>query len=294
MTAPLTPALDETGKIVLDHIYDKPDPVSYFATLGRLDYVIPQEAGPVFRSAVQALRDLRGHDQVRALDVGCSYGVNAAILKCGLSMAELRETYAPGRVAALDRDALVARDRALFAEALGDPSADPCLDVAGLDVSAPAVDYALDTGLLDAGIVADLESAPLRARAAAVVAERDLVISTGCVGYISPVTFSHLLEAAGEEKPWMVHFVLRMFDFAPFADVLGAHGYVTETVERTFPQRRFATPGERAAVLDNLSALGVDPSGKEDAGWYHADVFLSRPADQAGRAAGDILAARPA
>lgn len=288
MTAIAAPALDDTGKIVLDHIYDKPDPISYFATLGRLDYVIPQEAGPIFRNVVQALRDQRGQEQVKALDLGCSYGVNAAILKCGLSMAELRETYAQARVAELDRAELVARDRALFAEAV----ADPCLEVAGLDVSAPAVGYALDAGLLDAGIVADLESAPLPAPAASVVAERDLVISTGCVGYISPVTFSHLLDATGDEKPWMVHFVLRMFGFAPFAEVLGAHGYVTETVERTFPQRRFATPEERAAVLDNLATLDIDPAGKEETGWYHADVYLSRPADQAVPAAEDILAAR--
>ena len=33
MTATVAPELDDTGKIVLDHIYDKPDPISYFATL---------------------------------------------------------------------------------------------------------------------------------------------------------------------------------------------------------------------------------------------------------------------
>jgi hypothetical protein len=35
--------------------------------------------------------------------------------------------------------------------------------------------------------------------------------------------------------------------------------------------------------------MGVDPAGKEEEGWYHADLYLSRPAGEVSKAPVDEL-----
>jgi carnitine O-acetyltransferase len=111
-----------------------------------------------------------------------------------------------------------------------------------------------------------------------VLDDADLVISTGCIGYVGESTFKSILDVNAPNKPWMVHFVLRMFPFAEIQETLDGYGYATEKVkDRTFLQRRFASEEEQEHVLERLSALGIDPGGRESEGWYHAEAFISRP-----------------
>jgi hypothetical protein len=72
--------------------------------------------------------------------------------------------------------------------------------------------------------------------------------------------------------------------------VLSEHCLATEKIStRTFAQRRFKDAGEREHVLRQLSATGIDPAGKEETGWYHADLYLSRPAAHAAEVSADEL-----
>lgn len=266
---------DETGKISLDDIYNKPDPVSYFSTLRQLDYCIPQQAKPAFERVIAARRANRGNDgTAKIVDVGCSYGINAALLKHGYSLGELYEHYAAG--GAGERGELLARDREFFGA-----SAEPDMEVVGLDQSAPAIGYGVACGAMDGGIAADLETADAAADVREVIAGSDLVISTGCVGYVSEASLERVLEASLEKRPWMAHMVLRMFSYEGVAEMLGRYGYVTEKAHGLYPQRRFASVDEQAHVLGNLDALGVDSSGVESDGWYAAEFYLSRPAADA-------------
>lgn len=268
---------DEVGKIDLTNIYDRPDPRFYYSTLGRLKYIIPQTAKPVFQHVIDAYRQSHDKDKVRILDVGCSYGVNAAILKGDLEMEQLYSLYAPEVTANARRNQLVARDQSILEEVAKDSE----LEVVGLDVSANAIKYAVEANLLDDGVVADLESRPPSPEVAAVLDEADMVISTGCVGYVGESTFKGILEANAPRKPWMVHFVLRMFPFTQIRRVLDAVGYVTEKVEdQTFLQRRFASDEEQDHVLERLATLGIDPQGLESEGWYHAEAFISCPEEE--------------
>ncbi len=133
------------------------------------------------------------------------------------------------------------------------------LEVVGLDASANAIKYAVEANLLDDGVAADLESGRPSPEVAAVLDDADLVISTGCIGYVGESTFKGILEVNAPRKPWMVHFVLRMFPFGEIEETLGAFGYVTEKVEdQTFLQRRFASEEEQEHVLERLSGLGID------------------------------------
>ncbi|MFC0042580.1 class I SAM-dependent methyltransferase [Actinomadura rayongensis] len=278
-----------TGKISLDHIYTQPDPRDYFTTLRRLEYQIPQQAQPFFRALVDEYKTVTGTPLPTVLDIGSSYGINAALMKCGATMDDLYDRYAGPDAAALDRVALLDRDRALVRS-----RRDPGVRFTGLDASGEALAYALAAGFLDDAVHADLEENDPTPMQRARLSRADLVVSTGCVGYVTERTLARVIEAQDGRRPWMAHFVLRMFPFDSVEDVLDSAGYTTTRYERLFPQRRFATPDERADVLDTLRAEGVDPAGRETEGWFYARLFVSRPRDAAGRAIIDLAPASSA
>src|SRR5690606_40377302 len=64
----------------------------------------------------------------------------------------------------------------------------------GLDISEPAVSYALEVGLIDAGVTADLEKTTLTSRDAAIIRQANVVLSTGCIGYVTEKTYRQILE----------------------------------------------------------------------------------------------------
>ncbi|QUH03334.1 class I SAM-dependent methyltransferase [Saccharopolyspora erythraea] len=265
--------LDATGKVSLDQIYTRPDPRPYFRTLRDLGYCIPQLAKQHFAELVREYRESTGVRVPTILDIGCSYGINAALLQCDLTIDDLYEHYCDQGADERDRDWLLARDR----ELVRSRGTDAGMRFVGLDSSGPALSYALSAGFLDGAVHADLETRDPTPGQRAEIARADLVISTGCVGYVGERTLSAVAGAHGVRKPWMAHFVLRMFPFDPIADRLAEAGYETESLPGLYRQRRFASPEEQSQVLDTLSRAGVDPRGLEAEGWFYARLFVSRP-----------------
>lgn len=261
--------LDSTGKINFDDIYTAPDPRAFFGTLRPLDYDIPQQAKAYFAKLIDEYRAEADVKVPTVLDLGCSYGVNAALHRCDTTMERLYDHYASA--GSLSRDELIARDRRMVEN--------DDVRFIGLDASAPALDYALAAGFIDEAIHADLENEEPTEEQRALLSEVDIVISTGCVGYVTEKT---LVRIARENRPWMAHFVLRMFSYGPVADSLGELDYETTGVEGVFRQRKFASDEEQTQILDNLSVAGVDPRGLEDGGRLYARLFVSRPNGAAG------------
>ena len=266
------------GKSDFDAIYNAPDPRGYCRALGKLDYRIPSEAKPIFRSLIHALQ-ADGHDPVRLVDIGCSYGINAALLKYGMNLGAFFDRYtATGDRGAAAAD-MVRRETAFF----DDRNDDAAIEIVGIDVAERALDFAATVGLLDDTITQNLETSALGEDDRSLVAGAHLVISTGCVGYVTEKTFRRVLDAAAGDgpAPYVASFVLRMFPYAPIANALADYGLVTEKLQDiTFRQRRFENDDERAHVLDQLRARGITPDLEED-GYYHAEFFLSRPAIEA-------------
>jgi hypothetical protein len=266
---------DATGKVSLDHLYVQPDPRAYFSTLRELGYCIPQLAKPHFAKQIQEFREFSRKPTINILDIGCSYGINAVLLNYDASMDELYEHYdaldspAQTRNTVLTCDWELVRSRNRLAGAR----------FVGLDNSFPALSYALTAGFIDDAVHADLETREPTELERGQLAETDLVISTGCLGYVSERTLSRVVMAAGERKPWMAHFVLRMFPFEPIEESLAGLGYETIRMEGVFKQRRFVSVEEQALVLDTLSSVGVDPRGMETYGWLYAQLYISRPCD---------------
>lgn len=283
-----TLSYDRTGKIVLDDIYNQPDPTAYFSTLHELDYRIPGEAKPYFRRLLEARRVATGKPAAKVIDVGCSYGVNAALLRHDISLDELFSLY-DGSVP-LDAQALLARDAELF----GTPQ-DTELEVVGVDIADRALAYAVDAGVLDAGVAANLELREPTADNRAVLGDADLVISTGCVGYVTDTSIERIVAPSMDNRPWLANFVLRMFDYEPIDALMADHDYMTEKLDGAlFPQRRFASAEERTHVLDNLARRGVSAADAEEEGWYFAELYVSRPREHAsGSPLKDVLDSVP-
>jgi len=266
------------AKANMDHIYDQPDPRAYFRELRKLGYAIPGAAKPIFQTLISHLRR-RHNDTVHVLDLGCSYGVNAALLKHDLSMSELFDHWGDDALTEITAEQVVAHDQHFFNE-LDEPED---IEVIGLDQAEQAVAFAEEAGLLDEGLAINLELEPLPEAAKQDLAPVDLVTSTGCVGYLTEKSFDRLLPAVTQgQSPWIGNFVLRLFPFDPIEATLDDWGYVTEKLEsRTFVQRRFESSAERKQVLEQLRENGIDPSGMETEGHLLAEFYLARRANEA-------------
>lgn len=265
------------AKANMDYIYDQLDPRAYFRKLKELGYAIPGVAKPIFQKLICHLQHRR-NKSVHVLDLGCSYGVNAALLKHDLSMPELYEHWGQKSLVEAAPEEVVACDRRFFSDL--DEQED--ISVIGLDQAKSAVAFAEEAGLLDEGLVVNLEAEPLPEAAAENLALVDLVTSTGCIGYLTEKSFERLLPAVTQGTlPWMGNFVLRMFPFDSIEETLKDWGYVTEKLEgRTFVQRRFASAEEQDQVIEQLREHGIDPAAKETEGDLLAEFFLSRPANE--------------
>jgi len=262
------------AKASMDHIYDQTDPRAYFHELEKLGYAIPSAAKPIFQKLISHRR--RGQDDtVHVLDLGCSYGVNAALLKHDLSMPELYEHWGQKKLADATPKEVVEYDQHFYDNL--DESAD--IEVIGLDQAESAIAFAEEVGLLDEGLAVNLETEPLPEAATEDLALVDLVISTGCIGYLTEKSFERLLPAITRgRRPWIANFVLRMFPLDAIEETLSDWGYMTEKLDgQAFVQRQFASVEEQEKVLEQLREKGIDPTGKEAEGDLLAEFYLSRP-----------------
>jgi hypothetical protein len=179
------------------------------------------------------------------------------------------------RIQELSSDKMLELDRAYFSSWPGEAG----VRVIGLDPSTNAVKYATEVGILDAGIDEELENHRPSAAAREALADVDIVISTGCVGYITERTFDAILGCNKNGRtPWIASFVLRMFPYDAIDSALTRHGLTTEKFDgATFVQRRFHNVDEYEQTLQTLEAQGIDPEGLETTGLLHAELFVSRP-----------------
>ncbi len=266
------------GKANFDAIYNADDPRAYYAELGELGYEIPHHGQPVFRRLLAAEQADRGLQTPQVLDLCCSYGVNAALMTCDLTMDDLIEHYRSPEIEDLSTAELLTVDDAYYSK---HRHAD-APDVYGLDISDRAVGYAQEIGLLQHGASENLEERAVSPALEEVVTHTDMITVTAGVGYITAKTFTHLLDAVDEpDVPWLAAFVLRQFSYHDIADVLAERGLVTERlVGRTFPQRRFSCDEEQEYTVRHLEESGLDVSGLEADGSFHTEFYLSRPASE--------------
>ena len=272
------------AKASFENLYSQEDPRDYYSILGSLDYSIPDLAKPILKQIAAAFRKSYARDGT-LLDLGSSYGINAALFRFPVSVDMLRRRYARREMMALSSARVRELDRHYFQSW---PRSQPEKIIA-VDVSKAAVEYALEVGLVDDAIAHNFEEgAPVEIQRR--IADVDLICSTGAVGYVTEKTFDALLKAS-TRTPWVVSFCLRMFDYAPIAERLAQDGLVTEKLNSAaFVQRRFQDEAEAKQVLEIVSKeRGLDPTGLESEGLLFAELFVSRPREEVERTPLDKL-----
>lgn len=272
MTELDTNHLDKTGKVVLDRCYNMDTPIYYYSAIEQLDYLLPQQAKPIFEKILDLLEKKSTKSHLKLVDIGSSYGVNGLLLKWRLELDEILSHYKKQssqinghtNLTSLDRDWLKAK-----------PSRN--IEIVGMDISTNALNYARKAQIIDKIINGNFEETALDPEQSKSLSDTDLIISTGCIGYVTHKTMTAVLNAMSPQKPWMAHFVLRMFPFDEMEAMLKKQGYKTLKSRHPVRQRRFASDLEREKALERLSSLSMETKELEQKGWYYADLFLSRP-----------------
>jgi len=269
------------AKADFDAIYKSPTPVAYFAEMGRLGYEIGQQALPYFSATARLLQEQLGPEvPVRALDLGCSYGVGAALLNHDVSFSELAQFYSDLDTPRYDECVELTR------QWLADRRSPEYVGSLGLDASAEAVRFAEDAGLIDCGIARNLEHDPtLSPEEIRAIRRCNLLTSTGAIGYVGDKTLSALLAQLGgdlrhDSGPYAVVTILRLFDPAPVAATMRRFGYhFAPLSDVRLRQRRFESDEEQTRTLELLEQRGIDPEGWESEGFLYADLFAAAPPD---------------
>lgn len=250
-----------------DEVYGLPDPRGYFAQLGPYGYQAPHHGQRVFRDLLAEVPP----DERVMLDICCSYGINAALVNHDVTLDELYQRYTCAKAVELSTPELIEWDREFYAsrrlpEAVGS---------IGVDVSRPAVTYALAVGLLDEGYCENLETGEPDEELRRAAAGTGLITVTGGAAFLTERTFGRLLSAVGRPVP-VAAFVLRTCDFRGVVACLESYGLTVERSAQTYPQRRFTDEEEQRRAVERVTALGEDPAGRESAGWYHTRLHLGR------------------
>ncbi|MGI9524358.1 MAG: class I SAM-dependent methyltransferase [Hyphomicrobiaceae bacterium] len=255
-----------------EQVYEQPDPRAYFRILHGLDYRLPELASPLFRNVIDTISETRTA-RLRVLDVGCGFGVNAALLRYPIDIDRLAHRCRDLDTGELSTDRLIQLDTNYFASWPRQVD----LDYVGYDVSPQPLRYATAVNLIDDGFSSDLEATELTQSQRAILNQVDLIVSTGCAGYMTEATFTKLFDAI-EVLPWLAIFALRTEPFDALRLYFEARGLAVEKLEGvTFIQRRFHSSSEWTQALMLLETQGVVADGKEADGLMHSEFYLIRP-----------------
>jgi SAM-dependent methyltransferase len=267
--------LDNTEKADFFNIYNQPDPRDYFASLAPLCYQIPQQALPLFNRVLD-ISD-RGTGPRKVLDVCCSYGINAALIRYNVSYDTLTKYYANSK---LPPEKQISADKQFFASRLHRPD----VIVFGLDIAPSAIHYATSTGLIANGWAENLEVADPSSDLNVALRDIGLIICTGGIGYVSAATFERIAAAVDDPADlWIVALVARTFSFDDVAATVLKYGLVTEKLPGVvFRQRRFTSPEEQNGAISQITSRGLDVRLESD-GWFCAECYLVRPSADASR-----------
>ena len=117
----------------------------------------------------------------------------------------------------------------------------------------------------------------------------DIVIATGCVGYIGYKAFSNLLKVIKNRQsnskefetehtaPIFAFSVLRMFDMKDIEEVFEMYDYsIVKSDIKPIRQRNFSDHKEKAQTISILHDMEINTEKYEDDGNLYADFYIAR------------------
>lgn len=112
----------------------------------------------------------------------------------------------------------------------------------------------------------------------------DLIISTGCIGYIGWKSFEKIFNSIDKygrsPLPIFAFTVLRIFPMNEIENIFRKNGFeLVKTKVGPLKQRRFYNNSEMKKSIELLNKQGIETAGIEEKGYYFADYYVGGPSN---------------
>lgn len=269
---------DQKIVTIFDDIYNLPDCRPYYRAMDHAGFRTAHYAGAAFRATLAELKRVRGLTSAGITDFASGYGIGGALTRFDVSLDDVLTRYRDPWFEDADTDAVFAADRDWFA---GHRRGDHADAYFGIDIADKALDYAKTVGIFDEVFAENLQADAPSTRLEQALARTDLVIECGSVAHMLPAALDRVLAGAKGRTPWVITAPIRGNDTAEAMDVMARHGLTVEAIDvPPFRHRRFADADEQARAIANAKARGHATDGFESSGFFHAQLFLARPAHE--------------
>lgn len=250
-------------------IYTKKYPAPYLEEMNHVEYRIPDQTKPLYKHLTERLGNHLKRS-INILDLGSSYGINSALLNYELIMSELNDFF----IQQNPRPSI--KEVQDFFDEL--PGKNPNLKFYLVDTSSPALEFAEKAGLCEGSFCVNMEKEPLPSEFKLTLSNIDLIISTGCIGYIGWKSFEKMFESIDDQNSSTIFAftVLRMFHMDEIEKVFKKNNFeLIKTKIGPLKQRQFYNEEEMKKTVDLLGRRNVDTHGLEDTGYYFADFYVA-------------------
>jgi len=251
--------------------------VKYLKEMDRLEYSIPDSTKSLYNSIITQLEDTLSRP-INVLDLGSSYGINSSLMKYNLRMSELNDFF-------LNGSEPTKKETRQFYEKC---NSNDNLNFYQIDISKEALKFSEEMNLCERGINVDLEAEKLNLLES--LPKMDVVIATGCIGYIGYKAFSNLLKVIKNRQsnsieseieyvaPIFAFSVLRIFDMGDIEEVFRIYDYtVVKSDIKPIRQRNFSNPKEKIQAVSLLHDMEINTKRYEDDGNFYADFYIAKP-----------------
>lgn len=253
-------------------IYEQKYPAPYLEEMKNLEYRISDQTKPLYKHLAERLVNYTKRP-VKILDLGSSYGINSALLTHELIMSELDEFFVEN-----NPNPSIKTTQNFFDDL---PNNDPNLEFYLVDTSSPALDFAEKAGLCEDSFCVNLEKEKIPYNLKQIMPDIDLIISTGCVGYIGWKSFAKIFENIGEDRsplPIFAFTLLRIFQLDDIERIFRENSFeLIKTRIGPLKQRRFYDEHEMKNTVELLKSRNIDTKNLEQTGYYFADFYVGGP-----------------
>lgn len=255
-------------------IYVKKYPAPYLNEMKNLEYRIPDQTKPLYQHLAERMVNYLKRP-IKILDIGSSYGINSALLNHELVMTELDDFFENN-----PQPSIVEVQN--FFDGL--PNNNPNFQFYLVDTSLPALEFAEKVGLCEGSFCINMEKEKISTEFKQTLQDIDLIISTGCIGYIGWKSFEKIFNSLGKDNentiPVFAFTVLRIFQVDEIENVFRKNNFeLIKTKIGPLKQRRFYNNSEMKKSLELLKQRGINTEGLEEEGYYFADLFVGGPSN---------------
>ncbi|AJW70709.1 hypothetical protein [Nitrosopumilus adriaticus] len=257
-------------------IYTEDSPHSYLKEMNRLKYSISDSTKILYNAIIEELEEKLSRP-VNVLDLGSSYGINSSLIKYNLTMSELSDFFLNGT------EPTKKEIKQFYEECTSNDN----INFYQIDISEEALKFSEEMNLCERGMNVDLEDDKLNLLGS--LPKMDLIIATGCVGYIGYKAFLNLLKVIKNRQsnskesetvytaPIFAFSILRMFDMKDIEEVFEMYDYsIAKSDIEPIHQRSFSGPKEKEQTISLLNNMEINTKEYEDDGNFYADFYIAR------------------